>query len=53
MGHTFMTKVEYLRDVLNPAKNCMNQEELQLIKTHMMIERRPLILTHHPYYVRS
>ena len=30
-------------------RNCIDQEELQLTKTHMMIQR-PLPLTHHPYY---
>ena len=38
------------RDVLNSMKNCINQEELQLTKTHLMIEQRPLALTHHTYY---
>ena len=28
----------------------INREELQMTKTRVMIEQRPLVLTHHPYY---
>ena len=36
--------------MLNSTKNCLDQEELQLTKTHMMIQQRSPPLTHHPYY---